>query len=502
MTLALWRKPADGLIIRKLRVRRGLDTIMAIEKKQALLLVEDDPPMARVYQEYLKSEPYEVVHAETGKKALKAISARNDFVGLILDVQLPDMSGLEILSHVMSENLNIAVVVITAHGSINMAVDAMREGASDFLMKPFNAERLIFTLRNSLERHELKGIVQSLQKDFGSGEFCGFIGRSLPMQAVYRIINGAASSKATVFVTGESGTGKEVCAEAIHEKSPRNGKPFIALNCGAIPQELMESEIFGHVKGAFTGAHANRDGAATLADGGTLFLDEICEMDMSLQVKLLRFIQTGGFQKVGNSKIEKVDVRFICATNRDPWEEVEKGNFREDLYYRLHVIPVHLPPLKDRGADVAEIADHFLRVFAQEEGKQFQVFTEEAMAMISDYCWPGNVRQLQNVIRNIVVLHDGEIVEAGMIPPLAGAGGRTGVMPASASVGPASTQADRPAKIRPLWQMEQELITEAINACDGNISRAAALLELSPSTVYRRLREAEEKAEAGSDAAE
>ena len=476
---------------------------------QRLLLVEDDPPLARVYQEYLKSEPYEVVHADTGKKALKEL-ADGSFDGLILDVQLPDMSGLEILKKVSEDNPRTAVVVITAHGSVNMAVEAMREGAADFLMKPFNAERLIFTLRNALERQELKGIVQTLKQDLARETYCGFIGKSLAMQAVYRIIDSAAPSKATVFITGESGTGKEVCAEAIHGQSPRGGKPFIALNCGAIPQELMESEIFGHVKGAFTGAHANRDGAATLADGGTLFLDEICEMDLSLQVKLLRFIQTGGFQKVGSSTVEKVDVRFVCATNKDPWEEVEKGNFREDLYFRLHVIPVHLPPLRERGEDILDIAGKFLTEFAQEEGKGFQTFDPDTASILADFAWPGNVRQLQNVIRNVVVLHDGEVVSPDMLPPPLGKvrGKAPAISPQTAMQAP---QSEAPPKavaaggdvvIRPLWQVEQELINAAIEQCDGNVSRAAAMLELSPSTVYRRLREAEEKAEGGTDAAE
>jgi len=482
-------------------------------KTQRLLLVEDDPPLARVYQEYLKSEPYEIVHAETGKAALKALTD-DTFDALVLDVQLPDMSGLKILKKLSQEHARTAVVVITAHGSINMAVDAMREGAADFLMKPFNAERLIFTLRNALERQELKGIVQILKKDFARETYCGFIGKSLPMQAVYRIVESAAPSKATVFITGESGTGKEVCAEAVHGQSPRADRPFIALNCGAIPQELMESEIFGHVKGAFTGAHANRDGAATLADGGTLFLDEVCEMDLSLQVKLLRFIQTGGFQKVGNSTVEKVDVRFVCATNKDPWKEVEKGNFREDLYFRLHVIPIHLPPLRDRGDDILDIAGKFLTEFAAEEGKGFQAFDDETAAILAGFSWPGNVRQLQNVIRNVVVLHDGETVGVDMLPPPLGSGTGQARHAAQAKPAPApSRPADvQPANkgggpgdiaIRPLWQVEQELINAAISQCDGNVSRAAALLELSPSTVYRRLREAEEKAEGGgSDAAE
>ncbi|MEK9671325.1 MAG: sigma-54 dependent transcriptional regulator [Rhodospirillaceae bacterium] len=307
-----------------------------------------------------------------------------------------------------------------------------------------------------------------------------------------------------MFITGQSGSGKEVCAEAIHRQSPRAGQPYIALDCGAIPRELMESEIFGHVKGAFTGAHANRDGAATLADGGTLFLDEICEMDAALQVKMLRFIQTGGFQKVGSPKVENVDVRFICATNKDPWAEVEKGNFREDLYYRLHVIPVHLPPLKDRDDDVADLAGHFLAEVSAEEGKSFTGFNDAAMACIRAYDWPGNVRQLQNIIRNIVVLHQGNTVEADMIPPPVGtaAGGASRSQTLTPAADGSGRAAAGPVTIRPLWQVEMEMINAAIDHCDGNVTRAAALLELSPSTVYRRLKEAEEKAKDGTHAAE
>lgn len=484
---------------------------MSEQGSERILLIEDDPPLARVYQEYLRDEPYEVVHLDTGKKAMRALD-EGEPIAIILDVQLPDINGLEVLKHVIERGFKSAVIVITAHGSINMAVDAMREGAADFVMKPFNAERLIFTLRNALERRQLKGIVESLREDLDRREFCGFIGKSLAMQGVYRIIDSAAPSKATVFITGESGTGKEVCAEAIHVQSPRKSRPFIALNCGAIPKELMESEIFGHVKGAFTGAHGNRDGAATLADGGTLFLDEICEMDMALQVKLLRFIQTGGFQKVGSSSMEKVDVRFVCATNKDPWQEVEAGRFREDLYYRLHVIPIHLPPLKDREDDVVDIAEQFLVNFANEEGKGFNGFADTALDRLTNFPWPGNVRQLQNVIRNIVVLHDGALVEEAMLPPPVGPHpsqvqaqvadvraehmGRPGNGAARAENNePVAVRSEATGEIviRPMWQVERDMINNAIEACDGNVSRAAALLEMSPSTIYRRLREAEEK---------
>ncbi len=258
------------------------------------------------------------------------------------------------------------------------------------------------------------------------------------MQAIYHTIDSVAPSRATVFITGESGTGKELCAEAIHKCSPCRNKPFIAINCGAIPRDLMESEIFGHVKGAFTGAAADREGAARLADGGTLFLDEICEMDMDLQTKLLRFVQSGMVQKVGGNHPVKADVRFICATNKDPWDEVEAGRFRKDLYYRLHVIPLQLPPLRARDADVIEVARAVLARLAGEEGKVFTGFSPEAEARLLGFHWPGNVWQLQNVLRNVVVPHEGPVVEA------------------------------------------------AIAACGGNVPRAAARLEISASTIYRK----------------
>lgn len=251
----------------------------------------------------------------------------------------------------------------------------------------------------------------------------------------------------------------------------------------------MKSEIFGHVKGAFTGAHADRIGAAASADGGTLFLDEICEMDMALQVKLLRFVQSGTFQRVGSTETRKVDVRFVCASNKEPWAEVEAGRFREDLYFRLNVIPLEMPPLRDRDADVLELAKHFLLEYAAEEGRGFAGFDEDAQRAIVDHTWPGNVRQLQNVIRNAVVLHDGPAISVDMLPDLPVSNAQKSGEPAvSASAPPPAG----PEGIRPMWRVERAAIQDAITACDGNVPRAAVLLELSPSTVYRRLREWED----------
>ena len=466
---------------------------MAAENIPHVLLIEDTPSLARLYTEHMRKENCTVELAETGAAALQAIAARVP-EAVLLDLNLPDMHGLEILKHVTQENLPTSVVVITAHGSVQTAVDAMRAGAFDFIVKPFTPDRMLVTVRNALERQRLTRIVESYKEDFDRKTYCGFVGASLAMQAVYRIIDGAAPSKATVFITGESGTGKEVCAEAIHARSPRGEAPFVALNCAAIPRELIESEIFGHVKGAFTGAVANHDGAASRADGGTLFLDEICEMDQDLQSKLLRFVQTGSFQKVGGSQTEKVDVRFVCATNRDPLAEVEAGRFREDLYYRLHVIPIALPPLRDREDDVVAIAEHFLDAIAAEENKAFNAFAADARAALKAYDWPGNIRQLQNIIRNVVVLNDGEEVTLAMLPPPLngqGAQGRSGDGAATpfSVVGGRSVPGEGAAPddlVRPLWQIEKDAIEQAIALCEGNIPKAALLLDISASTIYRK----------------
>ncbi len=325
------------------------------ESKPRVLLVEDTRSLAVVYEQYLAQDGYEVLRADCGQQALAQLLSSPPPV-VLLDLELPDMSGMDILQQITEQQLPCSVVVITAHGSVDVAVEAMRLGAFDFLTKPFDGKRLCATARNALKHQQLSSLVAQYRENFERSSFAGFIGASMPMQAVYRIIESAAPSKATVFITGESGTGKEVCAEAIHQCNPRREQPFIALNCAAIPHDLMESEIFGHVKGSFTGAQGDRKGAASLADGGTLFLDEICEMDLDLQSKLLRFIQTGTLQRVGSGKLETVDVRFVCATNRDPLLEVKAGRFREDLYYRLHVIPLSLPPLRERGEDILLLA--------------------------------------------------------------------------------------------------------------------------------------------------
>jgi DNA-binding NtrC family response regulator len=310
------------------------------------------------------------------------------------------------------------------------------------------------------------------------------------------MVRSIGRSTATVFITGESGTGKEVCARAIHAVSTRAAKPFVPLNCAAIPRDLLESEVFGHLKGAFTGALSDKPGAAAVADGGTLFLDEICEMDLSLQTKLLRFLQTSSIQPVGAARPIPVDVRIVCATNRDPAEEVRAGRFREDLYYRLHVVPIHMPPLRARAEDIVDIAQASLVEFAAEEGKSFTGFEPEAVEILKSRAWPGNVRQLLNVIRNIVVLHDGPTVAAHMLPaeivlgaPAAAAGERVALLPVPP---PAAAHPNIRPPVQlligtPLAEVERELIEATIAHCDGSIPRAAKILEVSPSTLYRKL---------------
>ncbi len=452
-----------------------------------VLLVEDSVPQARLFTEYLASESIQTSLATTAAEARTSIEKRPPDL-VLLDLKLPDEDGLEVLKWIREQKFPSAVIIITGHGSVDVAVEVMRHGAEDFLEKPVTADRLRTSVKNLIEKRRLQNLVDDYQSNFERNSYHGFIGSSLPMQAVYRIIDAAAPSKASVFITGESGTGKEVCAAAIHNQSNRADKPFVALNCGAIPRDLMESEIFGHKKGAFTGAATDRQGAALKSDGGTLFLDEIGEMDMDLQTKLLRFIQTGSFSKVGSNTEIKVDVRFISATNRDPLEAVAEGRLREDLYYRLHVVPVKMPALRERDEDIMTIAKHFLLSYTEEEEKKFINFSPEVEVIFRRYNWPGNVRQLQNVIRNIVVLHNDEQVHTSHLPPPLD---QTLSEQELSLLSPTPQQhsGDHPITeqpIRPLATVERETIERAIELCDGNIPKAAGLLDVSPSTIYRK----------------
>lgn len=469
-----------------------------------ILIIEDSPSLARTYEAQLKSDAAAIEIAEDGAAGERAMGAgRPDCI--LLDLNLPDANGMDMLKAWRTSGITTPIVVITANGSINIAIDAMREGATDFLVKPFGADRLVTTVKNAVEKAKLERVVKALEQSKPKTQFAEFIGSSLPMQAVYRVLESAAPSNAGVFITGETGTGKELAARAVHSSSARAGRAFIAVNCGAIPKDLIESELFGHVKGAFTGATSDRAGAAELANGGTLFLDEIGEMPIDLQPKLLRFLQTGSYARVGDSRVRQTDIRIVAATNRDPWGAVRAGRLREDLYFRLNVIPVELPPLRDRGGDILSLAEAFLARFGEDEQRSTLEFSDEARQALLNHHWPGNVRELENLVRRCVVLAEGATIEASDLslnqgfapasPPLQPVEpqGFDAAATAPASYAPASPAAPAGSGIEPLWMVEKRTIEHAIALCHDNITEAAKKLEIAPSTIYRKREQWSEK---------
>ena len=452
-----------------------------------LLLIEDTPSLQMVYRTVLTNAGHKVEVAGTALAGLNIFTRISPQV-VLLDLVLPDRDGLEVMQEMLSLRPETSVIVITANGSINKAVEAMRAGAHEFLVKPFDEQRFLTAVDNAIKTGSAPRPARATRKDAGQGGSMGaFLGASEPMVQVYSKIRSVARSMATVFITGESGTGKELCAQAIHDSSTRAAAPFIALNCGAIPQDLLESEVFGHLKGSFTGAISDKQGAAAAADGGTLFLDEVCEMDPALQTKLLRFLQTSSVQPVGATRPRKVDVRIVCATNRDPLEAVRLGLFREDLYYRLFVVPIHMPPLRDRGDDVIEIAAAALARFAREEGRRFDRLDDDVKALFRRMPWPGNVRQVLNVIRNVVVLNDGDIVTPDML---------SGELVQDIETTPHPRNAPRPLPDAPtldalvgktLADIEKIVINATLARHAGSVPKAARMLDVSPSTLYRKL---------------
>ncbi len=457
-----------------------------------LLLIEDTPSLQIVYESVLRSAGHVVRTVGTAEDGLKAFLSLEPPV-VLLDLMLPDRDGLDLMRDMLVLRPGTAVIVITANGSINKAVVAMRAGAHEFLVKPFDESRFLAAIENAIaSAHPQSGgpAAEAALAQVSPGEF---IGQSPAMQDVYGRIRSVARSMATVFITGESGTGKELCAQAVHDLSSRAQGPFVPLNCGAIPAELLESEVFGHLKGSFTGAISDKPGAAASADGGTLFLDEICELDLNLQTKLLRFLQTSTIQPVGAAKARKVNVRILCATNRDPVEAVRRGQFREDLFYRLHVVPIHMPPLRDRGDDVTLIAETALQRFAREEGRAFRRLDNDVKDLFRSLPWPGNVRQLLNVLRNVVVLNDGDVVVPHMLPP--GLDRRPaltlGTAAATPPAPPTAPPASRPALDgligRTLAEVERIVIEETIARTGGSVPKAARLLDVAPSTLYRKM---------------
>jgi len=479
-----------------------------------VLIVEQSRSLGRIYEGFLEalvSNTTTIHIARTGREALAiAETCRLDIV--ILDLGIEDIAGQDLVRDIRRTHSDTAIFAVTVQNSLDLAVDAMRAGATDVLIKPLNRDKFRAAIRQS---PSVEAFARSPQKLAGASETLpdpndtyGFIGSSPAMRIIYKTISVAAPSDATVFITGESGTGKELYAQAIHRQSKRAKNALISLNCSAIPRDLIESEIFGHVRGAFTGATEDRDGAAILADGGTLFLDEICEMDLDLQSKLLRFIQTSTVKKVGDGRARKVDVRFLCATNRNLLDEVATGRFREDLYYRLHVIPVHMPPLRERDGDVRLLASTFLERFACREGKTYSGFDSDALQTMESYDWPGNVRQLENLIQNIVVMNAGGEVSRAMLPqvlfqsaaqirpqkapcPTHQPGAVVVNLPermpkAEAHLVDQTNICRLQSQIKPLWHEEKTIIERAVSICEGNTVLAAALLEVSPSTLYRK----------------
>ena len=436
-----------------------------------VLIVEDTLSMALMYQQHLKKAGIKSKICQSGSLAL--IELRKGKVDtVLLDLQLPDMNGLDIIQEMDGTDHNITFIVITANGSINTAVDAMRAGAYDFLIKPFPTEKLLTTVKNALEREKVKTTVQVLKRGLKTNQVPGFVGESEPMLAVYKMIENVANSNAAVFITGESGTGKEVTAQAIHKVSHRRDAPFIALNCAALPENLIESEIFGHVKGAFTGAHEARKGAASQANGGTLFLDEICEMDINLQAKLLRFLQTGQVKRVGSDWSEDVDVRIVCATNRNPMVEVAEKRFREDLFYRLNVLSLRMPPLRERRGDVDLLSQHFMNKLSIELGVPPQVLVSAEIVRLGSYRWPGNVRELKNVIERSLLL--------GVLPSEC----VSGVI----SLGEPSAVEEESADDLLLEVVEKKHILKVLEQESGNKSSASRLLGVSRKTMDRKLK--------------
>src|ERR1700761_5818910 len=487
---------------------------------QTILVVDDDPVQRRLLEAAISRSGMHVVTAPGGQPALDLIHGpRGDQFSLVLlDLVMPDMGGLDVLAKLRATHPDLPVIVLTAKGGIDSAVEAMRAGASDFLAKPASPERSAISIRNQLKIGTLSGEVKELKKKSENRlTFEDLVASSSEMKQVFRLGQRAAQSTIPILIEGESGAGKELIARAIQGSSERAGKPFVTVNCGAIPENLIESILFGHEKGSFTGATDKHLGKFQEADGGTLFLDEIGELRIDMQVKLLRALQEGEVDPVGSKRPVKVDVRIVSATNRDLAERVREGLFREDLYYRLNVFPIFVPPLRQRREDVPALARHFISRFAAEESKPVAGLSPEATDLIEKFNWPGNVRQLENTIFRAVVLCDGTVLDVCDFPQIAAAMGvevharRTQMMmPAAAPVhahqaapvahhypvtthAPMSSNAipamDAAGHMRKLEDVESEMIRLAISHSEGRMSEVARRLGIGRSTLYRKLKD-------------
>jgi len=458
-----------------------------------ILLVDDEDTIRLFLEKTLRDEGYEALTAATGGEALEtAFDKLPDLI--LLDLKLPDMNGIEVLKRIKEEIPEICVIMLTAFGDIETAVSAMKKGAFDFVSKPVNLEQLLMTVKKGLESQKLTRELFQLRRQVKLDMDSNFIpGESPQMKEIYEVVKRVAvSDTTTVLIQGESGTGKEVIATMIHQYSPRKDKPFLEINCASLPEELLESELFGHEKGAFTDAKVQKIGLLELANKGTLFLDEIGEMSLTIQVKLLRVLEKMSFRRVGGTKDIKVSVRLISATNRDLEMAVQNKNFREDLYYRLKVIPIHIPPIRERKEDIYLLMKHFLNQYNKQFNKNFQEIEDEAYEIILEYPWPGNIRELKNMIERIVLLEDDTVLRPKHLPPSIKGG--------AAPIGEATTlrmfemtlSRPLPSDGIPFEEMlrnaEKEFIVKAMREAGGNQSKASRLLRLNRDKLRYRLK--------------
>ncbi len=466
-----------------------------------ILLIDDDVSHAEMAGEVLSRAGFNVALAHSGEAGLKQ-AREHEFDVVLCDLRLPDTDGMEVLKKLKALDSELEVIIITGFGSVEKAVDALKSGAYSFLEKPLNRDQLRNTVTNAVERRKLAGQNRELQQivheKFG---FEGIVGSSPPMQAVFQRLRQVAPTDARVLVTGENGTGKELVARALHFNSKRRNASLVAVNCGALAGGILDSELFGHMKGSFTGAVKDHEGKFEYADGGTLFLDEVGEMPLETQVKLLRVIETKEVTRIGSNEARKIDVRLISATNKNLEEQVKAGKFREDLYYRLKVIEIHLPALRERASDIPMLAQAFLKEFAASHSKEAAGFDSRAMAALLAHDWPGNVRELRNVVEEMVVLGQGKLLTANELPPnlqkfapafaadAATAGLRT---EASAKAGgPVMAGNNGVASLvgMTMEQIEREIIKETLARNEGNRERTAKMLAIGERTLYRKIKE-------------
>jgi two-component system nitrogen regulation response regulator NtrX len=450
--------------------------------RESILLVDDEPGVRSSVAGILADEGYDVEAVETGEACLAALAARR-YDLLLLDVWLPGIDGLETLRRALEADPELPVVVISGHGTIETAVRAVRLGARDFVEKPLALEKTLLAVRNALRQRRLETEVRSLKQRLE--ERHAMVGESPALERLRAEIARAAPTSGRALIFGENGTGKELVARAIHSGSPRASGPFVEVNCAAIPEELIESELFGHTRGAFTGALATRKGKFELADGGTLFLDEVGDMSLKTQAKVLRALQEQRIEPVGGAGSVQVDVRVIAATNKDLGVEIRKGLFREDLFFRLNVIPFQVPPLRERREDIPLLARHFMQVLSAEHGRRAKEFAPEALAVLSGLGWPGNVRELRNIVERLVIMSPGDRVEARDLPAFLTAGAAAS---ASGREDKAEGQSDFDSLAAAREDFERRFILRKYRECAGNMSRTAEALGVERSNLYRKMR--------------